>query len=206
MLHHPWSPRLITYLQLLLFIHFFLASSINPVTPKNTLHCNGFLASEIWNATADSRSANNPHPFPQNYNVREFTYEVPHTNTALDLIIFLDNPIEHTPFGVAVRSGIYRIKNRLNSPKGDSWLDNEDDPFISTIPHKCHIQIMSKKMESGRSRMTYRTLLNIFEGLWEALYEEAFEFETCFRVRVSGLLAGFGIVRVEDVPAGLEEG
>lgn len=54
--------------------------------------------------------------------------------------------------------------------------------------------------------MTYRTLLNIFEGLWEALYEEAFEFETCFRVRVAGLLAGFGIVRVEDVPAGLEEG
>lgn len=52
--------------------------------------------------------------------------------------------------------------------------------------------------------MTYKTLNNIFEGLWEALYEEVHEYETCLRVRVAGLLAGFGIVRVKDIPARLE--
>ncbi|KAI4167197.1 MAG: hypothetical protein LQ343_007409 [Gyalolechia ehrenbergii] len=134
---------------------------------------------------------------PTNFEVREFTYEVPGTNTALDFIVFLDSPVEHQALGAAILSPIQWINKRIRD-RGDGWLDHEDDPFESTVSGRCFIQIVSKKTNTGRSRMTYRTLLSVFEGMWNVLYASRQDLESCLRIRVAGLLAGFGTIRVEE--------
>ncbi len=131
--------------------------------------------------------------------VREINYNVPQTNIGIDFIIFLENPIERQPMGAALLSGIRSIRDRLRE-KGDDWLAKEDDPFVSSVPGRCFIQIVTKKMSTGRSRMTYRTLLRVLEGMWAVLYAGGLDMESCLRIHVAGLLAGFGSVRVEPRP------
>lgn len=104
--------------------------------------------------------------------------------------------------GAALLSGMHWIRNRLLN-KGDDWLDKEDDPFVSSVPGRCFIQIVTKKMDTGRSRMTYRTLLRVLEGMWAVLYAGGLDLESCLRIHVAGLLAGFGSVRVDARPHGL---
>ncbi|KAL8835313.1 MAG: hypothetical protein Q9170_003368 [Blastenia crenularia] len=181
-----------------------------PVHSVHVLNVSGDVR-VVTSSSAGAKAMRNPRKWkpsagtsalvPQNSHVREFPYDVPGTNTVLDFVVFLENPIERQALEVTILRAIQWILNRLD--KGDSWLDKKDDPFVSAVPGRCYIQIMSKKTSTGRSRMTYRTLLSVFKGLWHALYIPRLDFETCLRIQVAGLLAGFGFVRVEDVPLGL---
>ncbi|KAI4190615.1 MAG: hypothetical protein LQ348_003629 [Seirophora lacunosa] len=101
----------------------------------------------------------------------------------------MENPIDRRAMGAAILSALQWIRERLRD-KGDDWLDHEDDPFLSTVVGRCYIQIVTTKTETGRSRMTYRTLLTVFEGIWNALYVERLTMEACSRIHVAGLLAG----------------
>ncbi|KAL8897440.1 MAG: hypothetical protein Q9207_007220 [Kuettlingeria erythrocarpa] len=143
-------------------------------------------------------------PTNLSFPVREINYEIPRTNIGLDLIVFLENPIERQAMGAALLSGMRWIRERLRE-KGEGWLDKEDDPFVSSVPGRCVIQISSKKMGTGRSRMTYTTLLRTFEGMWAVLYAGGLDNETCLRIHVAGLLAGFGGLRVLPRPDGLTD-
>lgn len=106
--------------------------------------------------------------------------------------------------GFAILSALRWIRVRLRD-KGDDWLSHEDDPFISRVPGRCVIQIVPMKMATGRSRMTYRTLRNVFVGIWNALYTERLDMESCLRIHVAGLLAGFGTIRAEPEPRGMSD-
>lgn len=126
-----------------------------------------------------------------------FSYEILGTDVSMDVVLFLHHPIERAALGAAIFSARRWLQNRLEE-KGDDWLSDEDDPYVSTVPGKCYIRMDSKKTATGRSSMTYRTLLSVFEGLWGAIYLERQELELSLRVNVAGQLAGYGAIRVGD--------
>ncbi|KAI4173450.1 MAG: hypothetical protein LQ343_002983 [Gyalolechia ehrenbergii] len=131
--------------------------------------------------------------------IRILHYNVPETNVDMDFILFLDQPIDDSAFGLAIRQGILRIRDRLVS-QGDAWLTRDDDPYLSTVPGECTVRIDSLKTATGRSSMTYRTLLAAFVGLWNRLYVERQEWEVSLRIQVAGLMAGYGTVWVPRGP------
>ena len=115
----------------------------------------------------------------------------------MDVVLFIHHPIERAALGAAIFSGRRWLEGRLDE-KGDDWLSDQDDPYVSVVPGKCYIRLDSKKTASGRSSMTYRTLLSVFEGLWAAIYLEGREFELSMRIHVAGQLAGYGAIRIRD--------
>jgi len=125
-----------------------------------------------------------------------FNYEVHGTNVAIDFILFLDKPIQHHPMGLAILKGKRWIEQRLIE-KGDDWLAAKDEPFVSTVLHECWLRFDSKKAPDGRSRLTYKTLLSVFDGLWNVLYLLRNNSAGSMRIKVANLLAGFGAISVE---------
>ncbi|KAL8847236.1 MAG: hypothetical protein Q9221_007723 [Calogaya cf. arnoldii] len=110
---------------------------------------------------------------------------VPNTNIDLDILLFLLHPIDHRALGLSLHHGISWTQNRLDN-LGDDWLSRDDDPFYSTVRGKCSVRIDARKTESGKSMMTYKTLLGAFLGLWQALYLDEEEWAVSFRVKVAG--------------------
>ncbi|KAL9002127.1 MAG: hypothetical protein Q9188_004929 [Gyalolechia gomerana] len=131
--------------------------------------------------------------------IRVLHYNVPESNVDMEFVLFLDHPMDDSAFGLALRQGIVRIRDRLVI-QGDDWLTRDDDPFLSIVPGECSIWIDSLKTATGRSSMTYKTLLAAFVGLWNRLYVERQEWEVSFRIQVAGLTAGYGTVRVPQGP------
>ncbi len=130
-------------------------------------------------------------------------YEVIGTNVAIDFILFLDKPMQHHPLGLVLLRGKRWLEERLNE-KGDDWLAVEDDPFVSTVVHECWLRIDSVRAPNGRSRMTYKTLLSVFDGLWNVLYLLRNNSGGSIRIKVADILAGHGAISVEPpetVPA-----
>lgn len=127
-----------------------------------------------------------------------FSYEIPGTDISIDVVLFIYHPIERAALGAAIFSGRRWLEGRLGE-KGDDWLNDEDDPYLSAVPGRCYIRMDSKKTPSGRSSMTYRTLLSVFEGLWAVIYLERRDYELSLRIHVAGQLAGYGAIRIRDV-------
>ena len=113
----------------------------------------------------------------------------------VDFILNLENPIDRQALGLAIYTGKQRIRDRLEE-EGDDWLAGEDDPFISTTAGKCWIRVDSAKSPDGRSRMTYRTLLAVFEAFWNVLYLLRDEKEASMRIKVANIVSGFAAARV----------
>ena len=116
---------------------------------------------------------------------------------AVEFILFLENPIDRHALGLAIYTGKKRLWDRLDE-EGDDWLAGEDDPFISTTAEKCWIRVDSAKGPGGRSRMTYRTLLAVFEAFWNVLYLLRNEKEASMRIKVADIVAGYAGVRVSS--------
>ncbi|KAL9031288.1 MAG: hypothetical protein Q9196_000670 [Gyalolechia fulgens] len=131
--------------------------------------------------------------------MRIIQYTVPETNIDIEFVLFLHDPIEGPAFELAIKQGVQRVRDRLVD-QGDEWLPRNDDPYFSAVPGKCSIRVSSIKTEGGRSRMTYKTLLAAFLGMWNALYVQGEEWEVSFRIQVAGLTAGHGTVRVPEAP------
>jgi len=125
-----------------------------------------------------------------------FSYEVLGTNVAIDFILFLDKPIEHHSLGVAILNGKRWIEQRLGE-KGDDWLAPEDEPIVSTVLHECWLRIDSKKAPNGRSHLTYKTVLSVFNGFWNVLYSLRNNYAASMRIKVADILAGYGAISVE---------
>ena len=123
------------------------------------------------------------------------TYDVYGTNVAVEFILYLKNPIDRQALGRAIQTGKQRLWNRLKE-EGDDWLAGEDDPFISTTAKECWIRVDSVKGPGGRSRLTYRTLLAVFEAFWNVLYLLRNEKEGSMRIKVAEILAGYAAARV----------
>ncbi|KAL8702862.1 MAG: hypothetical protein Q9201_003975, partial [Fulgogasparrea decipioides] len=138
--------------------------------------------------------------------VRVFAYDVPGTNVALNFILFVDRPIDRLGLTIAIESGHRWLRRRLDE-KGDDWLAPEDDPFISLSRGKCYLRIDSVKAPSGRSRLTYRTLLAVYEGYYEAFISHRNEIEGSIRIKVADIIAGHGAasIKLPEMPATKEE-
>ncbi|KAG6999210.1 hypothetical protein G7Y79_00036g071660 [Physcia stellaris] len=127
-----------------------------------------------------------------------FSYEILGTDVSMDVVLFIHHPVERAALGAAIFSGRRWLETRLQE-KGDDWLSDEDDPYLSIVPERCYIRVDSKKTRSGRSSMTYRTLLSVFEGLWAVIYLGRRDYELSLRIHVAGQLAGYGAIRIREV-------
>lgn len=58
------------------------------------------------------------------------------------------------------------------------------------------MRIGSEKTDSGRSKMTYKTLFAAFVGLWNRLYVEKEPWAVSFKIQVAGMVAGHGSIKV----------
>lgn len=125
--------------------------------------------------------------------VRIVHYQVPHTNIDIDILLFLLDPMDREALGLTLRHGISWTQARIEN-QGDAWLAKDDDPFYSTAQGKCFIRIDAQKTASGRSMMTYKTLLAVFLGLWNALFLTREEWAVSFRFQVAGMTAGHGAI------------
>ena len=87
--------------------------------------------------------------------------------------------------------------------KGGGWLDPEDDPFITYMVGQCWIRMDSVKTASGRSRLTYKTMLAVYHAYWVVFITMNHAKEGAMRVKVAGILAGYGAmgVKVPGPPA-----
>lgn len=134
---------------------------------------------------------------PLNDHVRAFTYDVVGTNVAVDFIQNLDEPIERDVLGLVILNAKAWLRRRLKN-EGDDWLPPENDPFASVVADLCHIRIDSVRSDTGRSRMTYTTLLSVMEALWNVMYLTRAESEAVIKIHVAGILAGHGAVTVKE--------
>ncbi|KAL9630300.1 MAG: hypothetical protein Q9204_004792 [Flavoplaca sp. TL-2023a] len=135
-----------------------------------------------------------PTQYHTNEEVRLIHYSLPHTNIDLDILLFLEDPLSRPALGRTIHQAISRAQARLDI-LGDDWLSGSDDPFLvtNTVSGKCFLRIESRK-ESGRSRMTYKTLVGVFLGLWNVLYMEHEAWAVSLRVMVAGVVAGHGAI------------
>ncbi|KAL9589713.1 MAG: hypothetical protein Q9203_001484 [Teloschistes exilis] len=99
-----------------------------------------------------------------------FVYKIPYSNIDVDFIIWLEKPVDRQSLGLAILSGQRYIRNRIIS-QGEGWIQAEDDPFLSIIPDHIWLRNDSAKTSSGRSKMTYVTLLRVYEAYMKVLYE-----------------------------------
>ena len=129
--------------------------------------------------------------------VRVFTHEVLGTDVAIEFILYLHHPVERRALGETLLGGKAWLRRRLKD-HGDDWLAADDDPYISAVAGRCYVRIDGDKAPNGRSRLTYKTLLRVYEGYWNALYLARNEFEGSMRITVANQLAGYGVVRVKD--------
>ncbi|KAL9594807.1 MAG: hypothetical protein Q9219_006821 [cf. Caloplaca sp. 3 TL-2023] len=127
--------------------------------------------------------------------VLELPYDIPHTDISLIILLFINEPVERQALGAAIYSGRRWIARQIKE-QGGGWLDDSDNPYVSTVPERCFIRIDSKKTEAGRAKMTYWTLLKVLEAMWTVLYLERRERELSMRIDVAGIVAGYGRVSV----------
>ncbi|KAL8966571.1 MAG: hypothetical protein Q9197_005909 [Variospora fuerteventurae] len=154
---------------------------------------------DIWNHSTQSNRSDLVLPPTLPRDIRVLNYNVPDTNVDMEFILFLRDPIEASVLKQALGSGVFRVRDRLLT-QGDDWLPRRDDPYFSIVPGKCIVRIESVKTASGRSSMTYKTLLAAFVGMWNLLHVEDQDWEASFRIQVAGLTAGHGTVRVPELP------
>lgn len=137
---------------------------------------------------------------------RTFTYEVPMTNIAVDFALYDDHPLDRVALGLAIKTSQRWLRAHL-AAHGDDWLSPTDNPFISFIIEKCFLRIDSLKAPNGRSRMTYRTVIAIYDAYTEVFLEQGNAVEGAMRMSVAGIIVGHGIITVNNpVPDAMENG
>ncbi|KAI4194617.1 MAG: hypothetical protein LQ350_007672 [Teloschistes chrysophthalmus] len=92
-----------------------------------------------------------------------FIYNIPYSNIDVDFIVWLKKPVDRQSLGLAILSGQRYLRNRIITG-GERWIQAEDDPFVSIIPNHIWLRNDSTKTASGRTKMTYVTLLRVYEA------------------------------------------
>ncbi|KAL9583693.1 MAG: hypothetical protein Q9212_002559 [Teloschistes hypoglaucus] len=137
---------------------------------------------------------NNVTTNPDDYDT--FLYRIPYSNIDISFIVWLKKPVDHQSLGLAILSGQRYIRNRIIS-QGERWLQAEDDPFVSIIPDQIWLRNDSAKTSSGRCKMTYVTLLRVYEAYMTVLYEGKRSLEASMQVRVANVVAGHAALSKE---------
>ena len=123
------------------------------------------------------------------------------TNLAIDFALYDDHPLNLDALRLAISSGQRWLGDRLVL-HGNDWLSPTDNPFTSSIHGRCFIRIDSLKAPGGRSRMTYRTVLDIYDAYEEVFIAQGNAAEGAVRMSVAGIIVGHGAVTVEDPAPG----
>ena len=123
---------------------------------------------------------------------------MPETNLDIDFILWVEKPINRDALARTLLIGKVRVLERLRD-EGDDWLTAEDDPFEVSMPERCYLRIDSAKASDGRRLMTYQTLWNVFQGLWEVLFLGKEEKEGSLRIKVANIIAGHGAISAKEI-------
>ncbi|KAL8659918.1 MAG: hypothetical protein Q9202_006899 [Teloschistes flavicans] len=116
-------------------------------------------------------------------------YRVPYSNIDIDFILWIDKPVDRQSLELAILSGQRFIRNRIIS-QGEDWIQPEDDPFVSVIPDEIWLRNDSSKTYGGRRRMTYTTLLRVYEAYWRVLFYGKRNCEASMQIKVANVIAG----------------
>lgn len=116
-------------------------------------------------------------------------YRVPYSNIDIDFILWIDKPVDRQSLELAILSGQRSIRNRIIS-QGEDWIQPEDDPFVSVIPDEIWLRNDSSKTYGGRRRMTYTTLLRVYEAYWRVLFYGKRNCEASMQIKVANVIAG----------------
>ena len=154
--------------------------------------------------TTPSRYLTLASPLPPH--VRTLTYEVPMTNIAIDFALYDNHPLDRDALRLAIHSGQQWLRAHL-AAHGDDWLAPTHNPFTSSIHGQCYIRVISLKAPNGRSLMTYKTVLAIYDAYAEVFVEQGNEVEGVMRMIVANIIVGHGLVTAENpVPDFIKNG
>ncbi|KAL8737570.1 MAG: hypothetical protein Q9181_001548 [Wetmoreana brouardii] len=188
---------LVFILQLHIFFDLSSASPPGTLSVESSLSRGTIHASDNANLTTPAlKTTTSPLLTSSRNGFRVFAIDVPGTNVALEFILFEHRPINRLALKLAIETGHQWLEKRLIE-KGDDWLAPDDDPFISFMMGKCVLRIDSVKAPSGRSRLTYRTLLSVYEGYHVAFISERNERQGTIRIKVADIIAGHGSASTE---------
>ncbi|KAL8794093.1 MAG: hypothetical protein Q9195_003278 [Heterodermia aff. obscurata] len=170
-----------------------------------TLNGANRLSRETFEASQNAKSAKlslrtNTPPrltFPNPLPARTFAYDIPMTNIAIEFALFDDHPLNRMALQQTINSGQRWLRAYLEA-HGDSWLASKDNPLVSLIPDQCFIRIDSLKAPNGRARMTYKTVLAVYDAFEEIFIEQGNEVEGAMRMSVTDIIVGHGIVTIKN--------
>ena len=119
------------------------------------------------------------------------------SNIAVEFRLYDDRAIDRVALGLAIKTSQRWLRAHL-AAHGDDWLSPTDNPFISYIIDKCFLRMDSLKAPNGRLRMTYRTVLAIYEAYAEVFLEQGNAVESAMRMSVADIIVGHGVVAVTN--------
>ncbi|KAL8820906.1 MAG: hypothetical protein Q9223_000956 [Gallowayella weberi] len=203
----------VTLLQLLIVLNISLASPLTPnaesspsrdiVAASADARSTRLIPPRLWYArwlndsTPSLTSLSNP--------PHVLTYEVPMTNVAVEFFLYDDRPLNRVALRLAIKSGQRSLREHL-AAKGDDWLSPTHNPFISFTQGQCFLRIDSLAAPNGRLRMTYKTLLAIYDAFLEVFVIQRNEIEAAMRMRVADITVGHGAATLNNpAPNGIKD-
>ncbi|KAL8795136.1 MAG: hypothetical protein Q9182_007565, partial [Xanthomendoza sp. 2 TL-2023] len=143
---------------------------------------------------------------PLNNPPHALTYEVPMTNIAVEFFLYDDRPLDRVGLRLAILKGQTWLRERL-ATKGDDWLSPTHNPFESFTQGHCFLRIDSLKAPNGRPRMTYKTVLAIYDAFSEVFVARRNEMEAAMRMKVADIVVGHGAATLNNpAPDGMKDG
>ncbi|KAL8688621.1 MAG: hypothetical protein Q9218_005513 [Villophora microphyllina] len=181
-------------INMLLFVTLALSASLisKPLSPT-------LFASLIANDTIPS---SHDIAFFNLTTLVQLDYHVPGTTLVLHFVLSLRDPIDRLALGRTILTAQQPL-HRLPTHRLNAYLAPEDDPYEvdDRRSGKCMIGMKSaKKGSEGDERLTYKRVLDTFQGVYGALYMGRRCYSGIFQVDDGVEIVGTGKVVVGNVP------
>ena len=119
------------------------------------------------------------------------------TNIAIEFALYDDHPLDRRALTLTINSVQRWLRAHL-AAQGDDWLAPTDTPFVSFVHGQCFLRTDSLKAPNGRLRMTYKTVLAIYDAFEEVFIEQGNEVEGAMRMSVADIVVGHGSATVDN--------
>ncbi|KAL8708911.1 MAG: hypothetical protein Q9220_006243 [cf. Caloplaca sp. 1 TL-2023] len=150
-----------------------------------------------------SRDVSPPSLLGTSLGEKYYRYGVPGTTISLIIVITMHTPIERAALGRTILRSQQELRRMLTKER-DRWLDVADDPYQVDDKRtgKCIIGMKSVNV-GGKDgeRLTYQTVLDTFQGLFDVLYLGENEYTSIFQIKNGTVEVGHGKITVGNVQA-----
>ncbi|KAL8953849.1 MAG: hypothetical protein Q9222_000295 [Ikaeria aurantiellina] len=138
------------------------------------------------------RDLNPPRFLGASLGEKYYSYSVPGTTISMVIVLAMHTPIERAAMGRTIFRAQQELRRMLEN-EGNRWLDVADDPYQvdDRRTGKCMIGMKSVHVggEDG-DRLTYRTVLDTFQGLWDVLYLGRNEYTGIYQIKNGSVEVG----------------